>query len=123
MGYGIEGFSNTERWNNSLAGYDNCVNSNLAVNRGGTNASAEWVQIYLQNATARINALIDGVDFTVEDIYAMQTTCPYEYVCTLRMPVICITHMGLIRNLGCLRLQSFLSSVHIPRMGGLRVQH
>lgn len=80
MGYGIEGFSVTDRWNNSLAGYDNCPNSNSFRNTGGTNASAEWVEIYLQNATARINALVEGLIFDVLDVYAMQTMCPYEYV-------------------------------------------
>ncbi|KAG9236000.1 3-phytase A precursor [Amylocarpus encephaloides] len=79
VGYGIEGFSKTDGWNNSLAGYDNCPNSNSFQNKGGSNASVEWVGIYLQNATARINTLIDGVDFDVLDVYAMQTMCPYEY--------------------------------------------
>ena len=30
-------------WNNTLAGYDNCNNSNTYRNTGGTNATAQWV--------------------------------------------------------------------------------
>jgi hypothetical protein len=80
VGYGIEGFSTTDRWNNSLAGYDNCPNSNKIQNKQGNRAMDEWVEIYLQNATARINKLIDGLEFSAQDVYAMQTMCPYEFV-------------------------------------------
>ena len=83
VGYGIEGFSKEARWNNSLAGYDNCPNSNNFRNEGGHNASVEWEEIYLQNATERINNLITGVDFDAQDVYAMQNMCPYEFVSAL----------------------------------------
>jgi hypothetical protein len=63
-----------------LAGYDNCPNSNTFRNQGGTNATNEWVEIYLQNATTRFNKLISGLEFSVQDVYAMQTMCPYEFV-------------------------------------------
>ena len=32
----------------------------------------------LQAARARLNSQIDGIDFTIEDIYTMQQLCPYE---------------------------------------------
>jgi hypothetical protein len=70
-------------FNNSLAGYDNCPNANTYRNRGGMNASSEWVHIYLQNATTRFQSMIKDFDWTLEDTYAAQTLCPYE---TLRPP-------------------------------------
>ncbi|KAF4636095.1 hypothetical protein G7Y89_g1994 [Cudoniella acicularis] len=76
VGYGIEG--NTGRWNNSLAGYDNCPNANSFRNKGGINASAIWVDIYLQNATARFNSMLEGIQLNTKDVYSMQTMCPYE---------------------------------------------
>ncbi|CAG8960006.1 hypothetical protein HYFRA_00013194 [Hymenoscyphus fraxineus] len=79
VGYGIEGFSNNARWNNSLAGYNNCPNSNKAQNKVGQNVSSAWQTKYLQNATARINNLVEGLVFETKDIYAMQTMCPYEF--------------------------------------------
>ena len=56
--------------NVTLAGYDNCNNSNAAVNLGGTNASTIWEATYLKNATARFNAL-SGKSFkwTTADTY------------------------------------------------------
>ncbi|KAK3935985.1 3-phytase A [Diplogelasinospora grovesii] len=65
-------------FNNSLAGYLNCPNAW----RVGTGQAAAriWINNYLQNATARLSALVDGYDWTIEDTYAAQTTCPYETV-------------------------------------------
>lgn len=57
--------------NVTLAGYDNCNNSNAAVNAGGNNASAIWVASYLKNATARFNALSGkSFNWSAADIYA-----------------------------------------------------
>ncbi|PQE03433.1 histidine acid phosphatase protein [Rutstroemia sp. NJR-2017a BBW] len=68
-------------YNNSLAGYDNCPNSNNYRSAGGNNASLEWVSIYLQDATERFQALISPeFNWTVTDTYAAQTMCPYETV-------------------------------------------
>jgi hypothetical protein len=47
---------------------------------GGRNATIQWASIYLQNATARFQALIPGFDWTIADTYAAQTLCPYETV-------------------------------------------
>ena len=67
-------------FNNSLAGYDNCNNSNLPVSSGGANASIIWEGIYLANATARFNAMSPGFNWTVAQVYAAQGLCPYETV-------------------------------------------
>lgn len=67
-------------FNNSLAGYDNCKNSNTNKNKGGTNAAQEWVSIYLQDATIRFQKMITGFDWTIVDTYAAQNMCPYETV-------------------------------------------
>jgi hypothetical protein len=67
-------------FNNTLAGYDNCNNSNLAVSAGGSNASVSWYNTYLQNATARFNSLTPGFNWTASQVYAAQGLCPYETV-------------------------------------------
>jgi Histidine phosphatase superfamily (branch 2) len=76
----IEVIIEGDGFNNSLAGYDNCNNSNLPVNAGGYNASATWFDRYLRNATERLRDMISGYDWTVEDTYAAQSLCPYETV-------------------------------------------
>ena len=56
--------------NVTLAGYDNCNNSNAAVNLGGSNASAIWEATYLKNATARFNAMSGKFfNWTTADVY------------------------------------------------------
>ncbi|KAJ2891454.1 histidine acid phosphatase [Zalerion maritima] len=67
-------------FNNSLAGYMACSNGETGVAKGGKNASEIWIQKYLKDATTRINDLIEGIDLTADDVYAMQTMCPYETV-------------------------------------------
>ena len=67
-------------FNNSLAGYYQCNNSNTFVNTAGNNATTDWTAIYLKNATARFQSLTQGYDWTVSDVYAMQALCPYETV-------------------------------------------
>ncbi|EGY21722.1 3-phytase A [Verticillium dahliae VdLs.17] len=46
----------------------------------GTEASVDWQSRYLANesATTRLQGLIEGYDWTIEDTYAAQTMCPYE---------------------------------------------
>lgn len=67
-------------FNNSLAGYKNCPNSVNFRNTGGLNATQVWKEIYLKSATARIQKLITGYEWTIEDSYAAQSLCPYETV-------------------------------------------
>ena len=83
-------------FNNSLAGYFGCNNSNIWVSTGGNNASVIWENTYLKNATARLKKLAGGYNWTVADTYNVsslvfmpllvltlaqaQTLCPYETV-------------------------------------------
>ena len=67
-------------FNNSLAGYFQCNNSNNYYSTGGNNASRIWENIYLANATERLKALAGGYNWTVADSYNAQTLCPYETV-------------------------------------------
>ncbi|KAF2153909.1 phosphoglycerate mutase-like protein [Myriangium duriaei CBS 260.36] len=67
-------------WNNSLAGYDNCNNSNTAVSSQGSTATTQWENIYLANATQRLHALAPGFNWTVTDSYNAQSLCAYETV-------------------------------------------
>lgn len=56
-------------FNNSLIGYDNCNNSNLAVAQGGTNASTIWQNSYLQNAEKRFQKLSGEFQWNSFDVY------------------------------------------------------
>jgi len=82
----IEVIIEGQGYNNSLAGYDNCKNSNNFRNLGGTNATNQWVSIYLKDATDRLKSMIEGFEWTVEDTYAAQTLCPYETVSANYLP-------------------------------------
>jgi hypothetical protein len=77
----IEVIIEQDGFNNSLAGYNNCRNYNSYRNLGGTNATQEWVGIYLQDATKRFQKMITGFDWTISDTFAAQNICPYETVC------------------------------------------
>ncbi|KAK5116850.1 hypothetical protein LTR85_009110 [Meristemomyces frigidus] len=72
--------NSTGTFNNTLAGYDNCNNSNTFRNTGGTNATAQWAAIYLADATTRLNASAPGFNWTVTDSYNAQSLCAYEEV-------------------------------------------
>jgi hypothetical protein len=67
-------------FNNSLAGYYQCNNSEAAVSTGGANASAIWVNTYLANATTRFNSMSTGFNWTAALVYDAQNLCPYETV-------------------------------------------
>lgn len=85
-------------FNNSLAGYKNCPNSNTWRNAGGNNASLEWVDIYLRDATERIQGLIEGFKWTIADTYAAQSLCPYETVSCISNLVIAWANEKLCRS-------------------------
>ncbi|KZF26967.1 phosphoglycerate mutase-like protein [Xylona heveae TC161] len=67
-------------FNNTMTGWDNCPMSDLGPSLGGFNASDAWEAVYLQNATARLAALIEGYNWTLSDTYNAQSLCPYETV-------------------------------------------
>lgn len=67
-------------WNNTLAGYYNCNNSNTYVSQGGNNASEEWYKIYLADAVTRLNSYGPEFNWTATDAYNAQSLCAYETV-------------------------------------------
>ncbi|KAF2103962.1 phosphoglycerate mutase-like protein [Rhizodiscina lignyota] len=68
-------------FNNTLAGYMNCNNSNLAPGESGNTAEAEWYTIYLADALKRLQGMIDPPDIlNVTDLYNFQSLCAYETV-------------------------------------------
>ncbi|KAF8898866.1 histidine phosphatase superfamily [Infundibulicybe gibba] len=70
-----------DNFNNTLAPYDNCPNSNTASIAGvGNVQSTKWAQIYLKQAAQRISSFVQGVEFTPTDLVAMQQLCAYETV-------------------------------------------
>lgn len=72
--------NSTGIWNNTLAGYYNCNNSNTGVSRGGDNATAQWASIYLADAVKRLNADGPAFNWTATDAYNAQSLCAYETV-------------------------------------------
>ncbi|KXT01347.1 hypothetical protein AC578_6643 [Pseudocercospora eumusae] len=72
--------NSTGIFNNTLAGYQNCNNSNTYVNQGGNNATKEWASIYLKNATARLNSYGPAFNWSITDTYNAQSLCAYETV-------------------------------------------
>ena len=72
----IEDPSGTVSRNNTLA--VQCANTNGIAGGLGGEASSAWMQIYLSNATERINGMVEGLEFEVGDVLAMQQACAYE---------------------------------------------
>ncbi|KIM23185.1 hypothetical protein M408DRAFT_77931 [Serendipita vermifera MAFF 305830] len=66
-------------YNNTLAPYTTCPNSNVAT-RGyrGATFMQKWIAVYLKDARTRIQALLTGYTLTLEDVFSMQTMCAYE---------------------------------------------
>ena len=113
----IEVIIEQDGFNNSLAGYDNCANSNNHRNAGGNTATVQWVATYLQNATARFQSQLHGINWTIADTYAAQTMCPYETV----SPAPSSPPARLTRA-GRLRLLLLLQPLHLRRVGQLRIR-
>ncbi|KAF2766669.1 phosphoglycerate mutase-like protein [Teratosphaeria nubilosa] len=67
--------------NNTLASYDSCFEDTLqSEDLGDVDLFYQYVPLYLQNATARMNQYApSGFSFTVNDTYAMQSICAYEH--------------------------------------------
>lgn len=66
-------------FNNTLAPYDTCNNSN-SIFVGDTILDAEWKPIYLANATKRLQPLVPGLNLTDDLTFGMQSLCAYETV-------------------------------------------
>ena len=72
-------------FNNTLAPSKTCPNAQSKA-RGERSLPyvREWAELYLQDARARLNSQIEGIDLSIEDVYTMQQLCPYEvrvYMC------------------------------------------
>ncbi|PHH75259.1 hypothetical protein CDD80_2505 [Ophiocordyceps camponoti-rufipedis] len=65
-------------FNNSLSGANNCPNA--LPQTVGKAAAAVWMDKYLQNAVARFQNMTEGFNWTIQDVYAAQSMCPYETV-------------------------------------------
>ncbi|QYT00995.1 3-phytase [Trichoderma simmonsii] len=74
----IEVIIEASGFNNSLAGSLNCPNSYTKIS--ANEAKQQWINTYLQDALHRFNALTDGFEWTIDDVYNAQTMCPYETV-------------------------------------------
>ncbi|KAF9894766.1 hypothetical protein FE257_006656 [Aspergillus nanangensis] len=68
-------------FNNSLSGDNLCTNSKNGKSSSGDEASTQWQQIYLKDATERFRRSMHGSpNWTVTDTYNAQTMCPYETI-------------------------------------------
>lgn len=68
-------------FNNSLAAYYACPNSNTkALGSIGSRNAAIWSSIYLQNATSRLQQYTTGFNWTAAYASAAQELCAYETV-------------------------------------------
>ncbi|KAH7912604.1 histidine phosphatase superfamily [Hygrophoropsis aurantiaca] len=68
-------------FNNTLAPYGTCSNSNVEnIGYYGDGQSAKWAAIYLQKALKRLQPMIQGYNLTITDLGNMQDLCAYETV-------------------------------------------
>ncbi|KIE03226.1 3-phytase A precursor, partial [Metarhizium majus ARSEF 297] len=74
----IEVIIEQKGFNNSLAGSLNCPNAN--AKSSGNEAVNTWIHEYLKEAQTRFQSMTEGFTWTIEDVYAAQTMCPYETV-------------------------------------------
>ncbi|KOS16692.1 3-phytase A [Escovopsis weberi] len=65
-------------FNNSLGGDLNCPNAHTKT-RWDESRNA-WLEVYLKDAQSRFNAMTEGFEWTIHDVYAAQNMCPYETV-------------------------------------------
>lgn len=101
-------------FNNSLAGYYQCNNSNSYQSTGGNNASLIWENIYLADATKRLKALAGGYNWTVADTYNAQTMCPYEEVAFVGFPDgLMLADSTMLTDLVPVGLLSMVRALHI----------
>lgn len=76
---GGDGLGTPDAFNNTLASYDTCNNSdNITV--GDTYLRPIWDAIYLPNITQRLQQYVQGLELKDEMVYGMQSLCAYETV-------------------------------------------
>lgn len=67
-------------FNNTLASYDTCNNSNT-LTVGDTYLTPVWEAVYLNKTVPRLQQYIpSGINLTTEMVYGMQSLCAYETV-------------------------------------------
>ncbi|SPO28999.1 related to 3-phytase A precursor [Ustilago trichophora] len=76
---GGDGLGEPDAFNNTLASYDTCNNSNT-ITVGDTYLRPIWDGIYLPNITARLQQYVSGLELKDEMVYGMQSLCAYETV-------------------------------------------
>ncbi|KAJ7611620.1 phosphoglycerate mutase-like protein [Roridomyces roridus] len=68
-------------FNNTLAPYKTCPNSNDKSKSDRGRAYVEkWAGVYLKDAQARLTPQLVGYDLSIEDVYVFQQMCAYETV-------------------------------------------
>jgi hypothetical protein len=110
----IEVIIEGNKFNNSLSGYDACDNAYGNLSQGSIQAINDWVNVYLQNATERFRTMTEGFEWTVEEVYAAQTMCPYETVRPNNS-----LFPGTFANMPRLLMATLLSAISSPTMNGL----
>ena len=78
----------------------------------------QWVEVYLLKAHSRIQALLEGVQLTLEDVHAMQLMCAYEVLALFPIPANA-DHNEYIDHRS--RTLQILRPIHKRRMGGVRL--
>ena len=69
----------SDGFNNTLAPYDICNNSNTDTGNLLTSAqSSNWQNIYLADALERLQKDVVGINLTISDLATMQQLCSYE---------------------------------------------
>ncbi|SNX86142.1 related to 3-phytase A precursor [Melanopsichium pennsylvanicum] len=76
---GGDGLGGPDAFNNTLASYDTCNNSDT-VTVGDTYLRPIWDNIYLPNITQRLQQYVSGLELKDEMVYGMQSLCAYETV-------------------------------------------
>ncbi|KAG2154726.1 histidine phosphatase superfamily [Suillus clintonianus] len=70
-----------DNFNNTLAPYYVCPNSNTAdVGNFGSTQASKWAHVYLQDAQARLQPMIQGFNLSISRLVDMQSLCAYETV-------------------------------------------
>ncbi|KIM66301.1 hypothetical protein SCLCIDRAFT_7973 [Scleroderma citrinum Foug A] len=69
-----------DNMNNTLAPYSVCPNANADIGDFGSTQSDKWNKIYLRSARSRLQAMINGYNLTIGDLFNMQSLCAYETV-------------------------------------------
>jgi hypothetical protein len=66
-------------YNNTLASYDGCPNSNNDTIITGKARQDEWIQVYLADAAERLQKLLpEFSNFTADDAFQFQNLCAFE---------------------------------------------